>query len=73
MTKGMVTRAVHRFLDKKFNRKHNLLSEVFLPANDLVQEKDSYDRVDEHYEYEDDELVQSRWMRIAGLGESDNE
>ena len=73
LTKGMVTRAVHRFLDKKFNREHNLLSEVFLPANDLVQEKDSYDRVDEHYEYEDDELVQARWMRIAGLGETDNE
>ena len=71
LTRSMVKKAVYRFLDKKF-MSQPLITEAFLPAaNDLVgtQESNTYDVFDEAYEYTEDELIQYRWMRMAGLKE----
>jgi len=71
LTKSMVKKSVYRFLNKKFSRQP-LLTEAFLPAaNDLLgSSTDQSETFDESYEYTEDELVQSRWMRIAGLEEN---
>ena len=76
LTHSLIKRFVHKFLDKKFSHsgKTPLLSEVFLPANDLIQTNSaptssnrSYLPIDEDYGFTEDELVQARWMRMAGL------
>lgn len=70
LTKSMVKKSVYRFLDKKF-RSQPLLTEAFLPAaNDLLGfNAEQNQTFDESYGYTEDELVQSRWMRMAGLEE----
>jgi hypothetical protein len=69
LTQGRIKRFVHSFLDRKFkDREKPLISESFIPANDLINS-----RVDEDYGYTEDELVHSRWMRMAGLEEKSND
>lgn len=70
LTKSTVRKSVYSFLNKRFHREP-LLSEAFLPANDLIgSSKTQTQAFDESYGYTDDELVQHRWMRMAGLEEN---
>ena len=79
LTPGRIRKFVHGFLNRKFRAQSTapLLAEVFLPANDLINDTSKssnsmFSNIDEDYGYSDDVLIHDKWMKIAGLEEKNN-
>jgi len=66
LTQGIITRVVYKYLNKKF-RERPTLSEVFLPANDLISPTYVENHGEEDNPYPENDMIRYRLMKMAGV------
>ena len=66
LTQGMIIRTVYKYLNKKF-RRGPTLSEVFIPANDLISVQKSEDSFENEGFYPENDMIRYRLIKMAGL------